>query len=116
MSGNEFTPGPWKINGPSKGLASDPCDDGGDYAIRASLPNAGDNKRPYILAEVIERVDYSVFAPAKANAVLIAAAPDLLEACKAIKGVLDERLLSVDQLMALAVINMAIAKATGENQ
>ena len=74
----KHTPGPWFIN-----RARKPDNTGGyDYAI--------DEGHEKILAETFEHVgwqdnskkEYEKF-PAEANARLIAAAPELLEACKA---------------------------------
>jgi len=66
----KYTPGPWNIKGPAKGK----WDVTGDYAI---LDAEGK-----IIAEVYKTVAYGDLRPAEANARLIAAAPDLLEACK----------------------------------
>ena len=67
----KHTPGPWTIKGPS--APNRPKTDGGDYAIIA------DGK---IIAEAIYQTDETDFQPVIANARLIAAAPDLLEALK----------------------------------
>jgi len=67
------TPGPWTYQGPSPGKSN--MDDGGDYAIVA----AG-----YIIGEAVSKVARETFAPAEANARLMAAAPDLLAAIKLI--------------------------------
>jgi len=63
------TPGPWDFTGPSPGKMKG-YDDGGDYAIIARG----------IIAEAFHRIDDDTYADAEANARLIAAAPDLLEA------------------------------------
>jgi hypothetical protein len=72
MPRNEHTQGPLTIHGPSDGKG--PYDDGGDYAIVDA-----DGK---IIGEAIHKVDYAEFRPARANAHLWAAAPDLLVACE----------------------------------
>ncbi len=71
---NKHTPGIWQISGPSSGKAS--SDDGGDYAIYIRN-DAGDAQ---IFAEVIYRTDTNTYQPVEANAKLIAAAPDLVQA------------------------------------
>lgn len=67
------TPGPWTTHGPSPGHQIRNMDDGGDYAI------INDGK---IIAEAFHRVGETRYEDAKANARLIAAAPNLLEACE----------------------------------
>ena len=69
---DKATPGPWEIKGPSSGKLKG-MDDGGDYAIIAANQ---------IIAEIICRTDETVYQPAHANARLIAASPNLLEACR----------------------------------
>ena len=76
---NEHTPGPLTVHGPS--LGGTPCDDGGDYAIYDS--------EGFIIAEAICKVGRAqtpgryITRPAKANATLWAAAPELYGATKA---------------------------------
>jgi hypothetical protein len=70
-----YTLGPLTTNGPSPGIQKG-FDDGGDYAIV--------DKHGHIIGEAIHRVSYHVDADAEANAQLWSAAPDLLEACKAL--------------------------------
>lgn len=69
---SKHTPGPWTITGPGKYIPG--FSDGGDYAIEDA---AGQ-----IIAEAIHQVDRSEFRPAEANARLIAAAPEMLEALR----------------------------------
>ena len=122
MTESKHTPGPWWIKGPSPGLPTNPCDDGGDYAIYANFDDPRFNGKPRIIAEVINKVDWGIEAPAEANAALIASAPDLLAACEAInkaeERVVRENLDSVDKLdeyhAAVEMVIAAIAKARGE--
>ena len=112
---DRHTPGPWIFKGPSPGLASNPCDDGGDYGIMANLFDL--ETKLFCIAEVINKVDYGMYAPAKDNARLIAAAPDLLEACKVAISWLapspDAEYL-VDYPEMVRMIETAIAKAENE--
>jgi len=103
MAVNETTPGPWTVKGPSPG-GSD-IDDGGDYAIL-------DEERA-ILAEVYRKVARSGERPAEANAHLIAAAPKLLAALKALVPLAEAawRLLP-DRRPLLAQAREAIREAT----
>lgn len=96
----KHTPGPWTFAGPSPGGTT--CDDGGDYAI---VQNGG------IIAEAIHRVDVARYEDARANAALIAAAPDLLDAC-----VRAEWWLSTigDSDAIREIVRLAITKAKGE--
>lgn len=98
------TPGPWAIKGPStasvdNGPTRHP---GGDYGIIA----AGQ-----VIAEAFHQTDISVYQHALANARLIAAAPELLEACQlALLNIEPEMLWAIEKL------NVAIAKSTGASQ
>lgn len=65
-----FTPGPWTFT-----RALTPSDGGYDYGIGATF-----GKKKHCIAEVIEVLDYDLRVNARANACLIAAAPDLLAA------------------------------------
>ena len=101
MSQSKHTPGPWTFVGPSPGGTA--CDDGGDYAI---IQGRG------IIAEAIHHVDVGRTEDALANARLIAAAPDMLEALESVY----ERLHQDDTYVGdplLAEVFAAIAKATG---
>jgi len=71
----EYTKG-LAIIGPSSG--SGPYDDGGDYAI-TTIVKGGE----FVIGEAFRRVGEFDIMPAKGNATLWAAAPDLLEACEA---------------------------------
>lgn len=66
------TPGPWTCK-----KALTPVDGAFDYAIAAEVDG-----RPQVIAEAFARSGQTSFPPAEANARLIAAAPDLLEALK----------------------------------
>ena len=118
MTESKHTPGPWWIKGPSPGLPTNPCDDGGDYAIYANFDDPRFNGKPRIIAEVINKVDWGIEAPAEANAALIAAAPDLLAACEAANIAIRETYNGVIiPLRLLSVMNdneAAIAKARSE--
>jgi hypothetical protein len=104
----KHTPGPWKIKGPS--IECLPHTDGGDYAILSD---------ELIIAETFERVAAGKAEPALANARLIAAAPELLEACEKLlkRAVLGlEQSASHDGLTNCKAIGRAIgaiAKAKG---
>ncbi len=100
MSGH--TPGPWRTSGPSKVVSA--ISDGGDYAI---LDADGE-----IIAEAIRQVGPSDFRPANANARLIAAAPDLLEALEAILAEDNPTLATMNERLEAG--RAAIAKARGE--
>lgn len=91
------TPGPLTIEGPTQRQL--PNDLGGDYAILSP-----DGK---IIAECFHVVDEETYADALANARLLAAAPDLLEACE------DAAWLLRTDSHALKVALAAIAKAKG---
>ena len=86
---SERTPGPWWYRGPSPGLPTNPCDDGGDYAIYAKFDDPRFEYKPRIIAEVISKVDWGIEAPALANAEFIVRAcnshDDLLAACEVAK-------------------------------
>lgn len=85
---SERTPGPWWHRGPSPGLPTNPCDDGGDYAIYAKFDDPRFKYKPRIIAEVISKVDWGIEAPALANAEFIVRAcnshDDLLAALEEI--------------------------------
>lgn len=95
---NKHTPGPWEWYGPNL-----LC--GGERQSENIL-NSADDGRPYghHAALIEHHWDGGV---AKANARLIVAAPDLLEACKVALGIIGFGA-EHDQISA------AIAKATGE--
>lgn len=96
-----YTPGPLDIAGPSPGRQRG-IDDGGDWAVV--------DERGYIIAEAYRQLSYSIFAPAEANARLIAAAPELLEA---LKGLLKRLVVVPTQDIPKPVLaaQAAIAKA-----
>ena len=107
---NAHTPGPWKTKGPSKYMPS--ISDGGDYGI---LNADGD-----IIAEAICRVGVNKYCPAEQNAFLIAAAPDMYAALKAIAdrdiAYMNGRVMG-DQIEMRCVeqARAAIAKAEGKS-
>ena len=93
------------MKGPSKPAPDAP--EGGDYAIM----DGGTN----IIAEVFFRSCERVTNPALANGRLIAAAPDLLEACQEYAAWADKVFCKDAELRAIREkIRGAIAKATGE--
>lgn len=98
----KFTPGPWECRRAVLGLS-------GDYGIKA--PNCEN-----ILAEVFSEfrtkgVDDQTAA--LANARLIAAAPELLGACRAVLNWYEVDSSEFNREMAIAAVRAAIAKATG---
>ncbi|TXH53687.1 MAG: hypothetical protein E6Q97_12650 [Desulfurellales bacterium] len=80
MTEAKHTPGPWEILGPGKPTSDAP--EGGDFAITDS------NKD--IIAETFFRVSAVKSRPSEANARLIAAAPELLEALYWYEGMAKE--------------------------
>jgi hypothetical protein len=105
MSESKHTPGPWEVIGL-------------DIASKHGL---GDTKRRWIIAEVAEGAGGPGFPenqadPAQANAHLIAAAPDMLEAAERLVQELDAiRPDAMDEdLDAMPALRRAIAKAKGE--
>ena len=93
------TSGPWQTK-----RARHPSDGGFDYAINAKV---GMYER--CIAEAFEVVDHGVKVPAEANARLMAAAPDLLEAAEAILA----RASATDHDPAITDLRNAVAKARG---
>lgn len=106
MSAQHHTPGPW--------LWEKDHDTGG-YVVWTRQPHTGE-------LATVNPDDINGKWPAKANAHLIAAAPDLLEACQNMRGLYDtpveRRRRSEDPLYddAVSQLRAAIAKATGESQ
>jgi hypothetical protein len=100
------TPGPWQISGPSK-----PDNVGGrDYAVL--------DEQTKIIAECYEKVGPSDTRPAYANARLIAAAPELLQACKELvdiaSGLRRNPNRTYGAVDAIVEAEKAIAKAEGK--
>lgn len=73
------TPGPWKVS------ASALADNANDYAIYVMRDD-----RRQIIAEAFGRSDWQHTHPSDANARLIAAAPELLEACSTLVQVIEQ--------------------------
>lgn len=98
------TAGPFTVKGPSRPTSDTP--EGGDYAI---FDSDGE-----IIAECFRRVNphASGIRPARANAKLFAAAPDLLETLRTIVG--NAASVQMDPQWAVQVARNAIARATGE--
>jgi hypothetical protein len=94
MSDTKHTPGPWVLK-----RATVPVDGGIDVAI------IGDGE---IIAEVFARASATKWPPVEANASLISAAPDLLNALKALmdsEGEIHDKVIAARE---------AIAKAEGQ--
>jgi hypothetical protein len=102
----EPTPGPWAMKGPSSGRGQ--YDDGGDYAV---LDAEG-----FIVAEAFNLVGLGNPRPAKENARLIAAAPDLLAALVEIAGhwPSEDKTSAEDYRVLRGIARAAVAKAKGE--
>lgn len=109
-----FTPGPWSVR-----KAKTPTDNAFDYGIGAAL---GGKER--CIAEAFARVDVDIYPDAEANARLISAAPDLLEALIEVREMLFARPDIVSKLRPLMGFAenatsdraaAAIAKAKGES-
>lgn len=92
----KHTPGPWVANG---------AEVWGTHAMRFSLTTGGTP----MIATVCKHTDAERAFPYEANANLIAAAPDLLEALKQIAGSDPYH-----QSAAGRIARAAIARATGE--
>ena len=102
---SSFTPGPWVVRTIDQSLATVETQDG-EYIICNAAQLRGDDWK----TEHAER---------KANARLIAAAPELLEALQGLMAVLDRQLHSphaAARASPLGRASSAIAKATGEPQ
>lgn len=99
-----FTPWPWDFCGPAKPTADAP--EGGDYAIQ----DGGTD----IIAEVFYRTGPENTHNALANARLIAAAPDMLQALRrAVLALAFAAETSPAMRDDYEVVSEAIAKATG---
>jgi hypothetical protein len=109
MSGH--TPGPWDIREATP-------DDEGDWLIdwdghgKAHSPCGYSSWSGLAMVYGSEDGLSRVHAEGRANASLIAAAPDLLAACRTALDSLDEDG-TTDTAEAMAVVRRAIAKATG---
>lgn len=107
----EHTKGPWWLEDfPRDGEVPD----GAHFA--AILGKTSDTGLDFIIADVRGK-PYGYYACAgegEANARLIAAAPDLLEACKAVVREMKGRVHSSQCLAAVRLCDLAIAKATGQ--
>ena len=107
----KHTPGPWKLEPYDSCLAGDDFQWGGIWAGPVMLDGINYGQPPYtpIKPETLERME--------ADARLIAAAPDLLEALKMVRDADDDCKrdgLPTIPPAARATIDVAIAKATGE--
>lgn len=87
---SKFTPGPWKVV---------PCND--QWGIEAEVTICGHVGRAIIISGLTE-----------ANARLIAAAPDLLEALESAISMLNTKELDGSDIQELDRIDRVIAKAT----
>lgn len=103
-SSTRYTPAPLTVKGPSPGLDRG-TDDGGDYAIV--------DAENHIIGEAFHLVARGgVTKPAKANATLWAAAPELLNALDSIRVIAEgeptiDATLVIIQRMARAAIQAA---------
>ena len=96
-----YNPGPWQRNGVRQKLGAEDCITvGADGFVIAFLPIG---RRPQEQAGAI------------ADARLIAAAPELLEACRAYLADREEAGCTADSI-AVREMRAAVAKATGELQ
>jgi hypothetical protein len=95
----KHTPGPWVVR-----PAKYPVDGQFDYAVCAKF--SGTER---CLAESFGRVSVDDAAPAMANAHLIAAAPDLYEACAEALAALE-----MNAAFDWGTLDRALAKARGE--
>jgi len=99
------TPGPWEIEGPASYRA-------GEVAIGTV---ANDNDSWSELATVVVRVDGLPSPEGEANARLIAAAPDLLAACRlALVQFSSLAESGIPVMHQIKELSTAIRKATGE--
>ena len=99
------TPGPWVVNTAGSALGGMPFE---ITEIYVYAPHTQDDTA--ICADVIDPITQE---PSEANARLISAAPDLLEALKDLKAAIRSRGF-IPTVRALAKTDAAIAKATGE--
>lgn len=101
------TPGPWELS------EAQYKDGFGTYRRVEQVEQFGD-----VVASVCIRhaVNHTLNAAGDANARLIAAAPDLLEACQALIAHCDKNPPMGDSLWSVQQIRTAIAKATGDAQ
>ena len=101
MNEAKFTKGPLGIEGPS--LGGGPIDDGGDFAICDSTGA--------IIGEAICKTGPGEYYPARENATLWAAAPEMYEALEAAANLpwMGEKYQAVGDL-----IERTLAKARGE--
>jgi hypothetical protein len=108
----KYTPGPWAVNhaGDSKGISE----------VFVYAPHCGVDDVS-VAADIVDPVTSQ---PSEANARLIAAAPELLEALQTIRGVIllqrdviERGMQAKAWALPLEVIDAAIQKATaGENE
>lgn len=102
----EHTPGPLYVTGPSSGKLN--SDDGGDYCIYVEV----DGKR-HIVGEAFRLADYDTQYPAKGNATLWAAAPELLDFAKTVCG-LHRHAKPDDIQRIIGQAQQLVAKARGQ--
>lgn len=102
MTAAKPTPGPLYVL-----RAAAPSDGGYDYAVMATIDGSA-----RCIGEAFEVVDHGVRVPAEANARLWAAAPMLLEACRATMSMVEGDGMPPDWDFIRAAI--AAASGTGE--
>lgn len=98
---SKHTPGPWEI----------------EHAEDIDLPNhVGISADKHsLLAQVVWKMEDDERSPhCEANARLIAAAPDLLDALKTAKWMLERDYIDDQKMRVIEKCDAAIAKATGE--
>ena len=112
----EFTPGPWEADHCTEHRIKD---DPGHWQIDGPTPMGLNNTMPYTVADTSNR-NYCISPEEdKANALLIAAAPDLLELLKQIQAAwlsIPENVQVPDELNSdyfWLMVKDAIAKAEG---
>lgn len=97
------TPGPWMV-----GTRLD-----GDNTIKVGVP-INEDKTLHTVAYIAPRPSYEKGNPQLSNARLIAAAPELLEACRAMLSPFEDEEESILLADALDLLKAAIAKAEGK--
>ena len=111
MSETKWTKGPWKAQ-----MAKTTSDGEFDFAVLAPVDG-----KTHVIAEAFGRVGETTYCPARHNAHLIAAAPDLYEALATLLAemrAMAERsdLVCDDEAEAMLVAERALSRARGETE